>query len=94
MRKYESRKHTAKIGCFLKSFKVSLTNDKITRIELIWSDGDSSVEGWEIDASTKYTADISPDERPISMFGSVAYHGKNNYALESLGCEINTMDSE
>ena len=43
LRKYESRKHNARVGCYLKNFKVSMANDKITRIELIWSDGDTSV---------------------------------------------------
>lgn len=94
LRKYESKKYTARPGSFLKNFKVSLTNDKITKIELIWSDGDISLQGWDTDSSTKYTADIGADQRPISMFGSIAYHGKNNYALQSLGCEVNMIENE
>ena len=46
-----------------------------------------------MEGSTRYTADIGEDERPISMFGSIAYHGKNNYALESLGCEVNSTEA-
>ena len=78
----------------MKNFRLSLKNDKITKVEIIWSDGDTSSEGWDDDESTRYLGDISANEKPVCMFGSVGYHGKNNYALESLGCEINIIENE
>jgi hypothetical protein len=47
-----------------------------------------------MESSTKFIADIGADERPISMFGSVALQNKNMYALESLGCEVNKIDDD
>ena len=52
------------------------------------------MEGWDIDASTKYMADIEENEKPVSMFGTVSFQGKNKYALSSLGCEVNFMEDE
>lgn len=60
IRKAETKKYNAPGGGFLKSFKVALTNDKITKITLLWSNGDSSSEGWSMDGSVLYTADIGP----------------------------------
>lgn len=94
LRRFESKKHFAKSNAFLKNFKVCLTSEKVTKVELMWSDGESAMEGWEVDASTKYVGDMEENERPVSMFGTVSSHGKNNYALSSLGCEVNYMGSE
>ena len=92
LRKLECKKILGKGNSYLKNFKVSLTSEKITRVELIWSDGEVCVEGWEIEGSTKFKADIGEEERPISMFGSLTLVSKNNYALSSLGCEVGCVD--
>ena len=81
LRKLESKKYTAKGSAYLKSFKLSLTSDRVTKVEFIWSDGETAVEGWETDGSTKFNSDIDPQERPISMFGTLSFQGKNAYAL-------------
>ena len=52
------------------------------------------MEGWETDGSTKFNSDIDSQERPISMFGTLSFQGKNAYALESLGCEINKIEHD
>lgn len=39
LRKFESKKYTAKGQSFLKNFKLYLTNERVTKIEFIWSDG-------------------------------------------------------
>lgn len=92
LRKLECKKIFGKSNSYLKNFKVSITSEKITRVELIWSDGEVCVEGWEIEASSKFRADIDEEERPILMFGSVGVVSKNNYALCSLGCEVGSID--
>jgi hypothetical protein len=37
---------------------LSITKNIITRVESIWSDGDSNVQGWESEESSKYRLDI------------------------------------
>ena len=44
--------------------------------------------GWANEGCTVFPFDISPEEKPICMFGSIGQQGKFSYALESLGCEI------
>lgn len=94
LRKYESKKYVAKGQAYLKEFKVFLTGDIITGISFTWSDNEVVSEGYELENSTKFIADIQAEERPISMFGSVSFQNKNLYALESLGCEVNKIDND
>ena len=54
----ESKKYTAKGNAYMKTFKFSLTNDRVTRVEFVWSDGEVVVEGWDMEGSTKFNADI------------------------------------
>lgn len=60
LRKLESKKYTAKGNSYLKSFKICLTSDRVTKVEFIWSDGEAVVEGWETEGSIKFNADIDP----------------------------------
>lgn len=46
LKKLEFKKYTGRDGAFLKSFKVILTNDIITKIVFRWSDNELVMEGW------------------------------------------------
>lgn len=42
----DSKKYVAKGPAYLKSFKLALTSDRVTRVEFVWSDGEIVTEGW------------------------------------------------
>lgn len=46
LRKYESKKYTAKGVSYLQTFKVILTNDIVTGVSFTWSDGEVVFEGY------------------------------------------------
>lgn len=43
LRKYENKKYAAPPNSFLKSFKVAISNDIITKIWFQWSNGESII---------------------------------------------------
>ena len=59
LRKFDSKKHMARGQAYLQKFNLSITSDKVTRIQLVWSDGEIVSEGWENEGSTRYVGDIA-----------------------------------
>lgn len=58
IRKFESKKYMAKGQAFLKEFTVYLLSDKIIKIDLQWSDGETCSEGWDMEGCSRYRVDI------------------------------------
>ena len=94
MKKFEAKKYESKTSAPLSNLILSshAASKKIVRLEFKWADGEASVIGWDIEGSIRYPFDITHNERPICMFGTVHPIGKFVYALETLGCEINVID--
>jgi hypothetical protein len=59
LKKIENKKITGKTPAgYLTNLIVSMTKGVITRVESQWSDGESSVQGWDTEESDRYLFDL------------------------------------
>jgi hypothetical protein len=75
-------------NAYIYYFRIGLKEGQIVKLDITDSTGEKLIVGRESEGTVFYQLDIRPKERPLSMFQSFQYLGKDEYILQSLGCEI------
>lgn len=70
----------------MQSLRIGLRENQIVRLEVADNTGERLTVGAEPEGIVYYQLDIRGDERPLTMFQSFQYLGKDKYVLQSLGC--------
>lgn len=73
---------------YIKTFRVGIKENQITSVEVSSNTDEKMTFGVNSEGTVHYLLDIKDNERPLTIFQSFLYVGKDKYTLQAIGCDI------